>query len=64
MPKPRNDADDTFSPEETVRRRDEAMRRALNTPPTPQKDITGKSGRKPKERPASKGRIHKGKTRS
>jgi len=52
--------DDEYSPEETARRRDEAIRRALNTPPKPQKDMVG---RKPKERPASKGRVHKGKTR-
>jgi hypothetical protein len=50
------DADDQYSREETARRRDEAIRRALNTPPKPQKDIAGKSGRKSKERPASKGR--------
>jgi hypothetical protein len=28
-------ASDDFSPEETVRRRDAALRRALNTPPQP-----------------------------
>jgi len=56
--------DEQYSSEETARRRDEAIRRALNTPPKPQRDIAGKSGRKSKERPASKGRVHKGKTRS
>jgi hypothetical protein len=55
--------DEHYSPEETAHRRDEAIRRALNTPPKPQKEISGKSGRKAKERPASKGRVHKGKTR-
>jgi hypothetical protein len=44
MRKPRDD--DTLSPEETARRRDEAIRRALNTPPKPQSEIAGKSGRK------------------
>jgi hypothetical protein len=35
-----------YSPEETARRRDEAIRRALNTPPKPHSEIAGKSGRK------------------
>ena len=35
-----------YTPEETARRRDEAIRRALNTPPKPQSEIAGKSGRK------------------
>jgi hypothetical protein len=39
-----------YSPEETARRRDEAIRRALNTPPKPQKEIAGKSGRPPSRR--------------
>jgi len=39
---PRNN--ETFSPEETVKRRDDAIRRALNTPPTPQKEMVGKVG--------------------
>jgi hypothetical protein len=56
-------ADEQYTPEETARRRDEAIRRALNTPPKPQKDMVGSVGRKPKERPASKGRVHKGKTK-
>jgi hypothetical protein len=42
MTKPREE----YSPEETARRRDEAIRRALNTPPKPQKEIIGKNGRK------------------
>jgi hypothetical protein len=37
------DEDDQYSPEETARRRDEAIRRALDTPPKPQKEIIGKS---------------------
>ena len=37
-----------------------ALQKALNTPPKPHKTIS----RKPKERPPSKGRVHKGKTRS
>jgi hypothetical protein len=43
-----------YSPEETARRRDEAIRRALNTPPKTQSEIAGKSGRK--KRPPAKSR--------
>jgi hypothetical protein len=62
-----------FSEEEIARRRDDVIRRMANTPPKPHsemklgKDKT-KPGRKPasesKTRPASKGRVHKGKTRT
>ena len=57
--------DDQYSPEETARRMERGLRRALSTPPQPH----GKNPRSPpppktKERPASKGRVHKGKTRS
>src|ERR1700724_2513216 len=44
-------SDEQYSPEETARRRDEAIRRALNTPPKPQKEIAGRSGRPPRKRP-------------
>jgi hypothetical protein len=37
--------DDRYSLEETARRRDEAIRRALNTPPKPNKEYIGKSKR-------------------
>jgi hypothetical protein len=33
-----------YSPEETARRRDDAIRRALNTPPTPHREMVGKAG--------------------
>jgi hypothetical protein len=36
--------DEQYSPEETARRRDEAIRRALNTPPKPHSEIVGKGG--------------------
>jgi hypothetical protein len=36
---------DKFSDEEIKRRRDEAIRRALNTPPKPLKEYVGKSKR-------------------
>jgi hypothetical protein len=47
------DADGQYTPEETARRRDEAIRRALNTPPKPQKEIIGKTGRLPRKRSSS-----------
>ncbi len=48
--------DDEYSPEETARRRDEAIRRALNTTPTPHKEMIGKSGRVSKKRAVEKSR--------
>jgi hypothetical protein len=57
----KGEGDDRYSEEETARRADEVTRRMINmqppkhrTAPTP----------KTKERPVSKGRVHKGKTRS
>lgn len=38
-------SDDQYSPEETARRRDDAIRRALSTPPKPQRELVGKSQR-------------------
>jgi hypothetical protein len=38
-------SDDQFSESETARRRDDAIRRALNTPPKPLKEFVGKSTR-------------------
>jgi hypothetical protein len=53
--------DDQYGEEETARRRDQVIRQMINTPPKPRSAAaTGKA----KERPASKGRVHKGKTRS
>lgn len=50
-------ADDTdFSEAETVIRRDNAIRRALNTPPKPLKDYVGKSERAMAQR---EGRVKK-----
>jgi len=51
--------DDTYSDEEAARRRDAVVRRMIATPPTPHKPITPKR----KTRPASKGRVHKARTR-
>ena len=36
------DNDETYSEEETARRRDEALRRALTTPPKPHSEMKGK----------------------
>ncbi len=38
-------SDDQYTEEETARRRDDAIRRALNTPPRPLKEFVGKSKR-------------------
>lgn len=37
--------DDPLAKEEIARRRDDAIRRALNTPPKPTKELVGKTGR-------------------
>jgi hypothetical protein len=42
--KARNE-DDQYSDEETERRATQALRRALTTPPKPQKEMVGKVGR-------------------
>ena len=57
-------SDDEYSPEETARRMERGIRRFLNTPPQPHgKNPQSPPPRKPKERPASKGRVHKAKSR-
>jgi len=53
--------DDRYSEEETARRAEEVIKRMLNTPPQPRK---AKLKPKAKERPPSKGRVRKGKSRS
>lgn len=58
--------DTEYSDEEATRRMNEVVKRMINTPPKPHKPL-GKlkpePNRKPnKERPPSKGRVHKGKT--
>ena len=37
---------DQYSDKEATRRMDDAVRRALNTPPKPHKELVGKSGKK------------------
>jgi hypothetical protein len=55
------DDDDRYSEEETARRADSVIKRMLNTPPQPRSVAPVK---KAKERPAAKGRVHKGKARN
>ena len=38
-------ADEQYTSEETARRRDEALRRALNTPPKPRKQDSGRASK-------------------
>jgi predicted oxidoreductase len=38
-------SDDQYSPDETERRMTDAIRRALNTPPKPHKEMVGKGER-------------------
>jgi hypothetical protein len=57
--------DDQYPPEEAARRMERVVRRFLNMPPQPHgKNPTSPSPQKSKERPASKGRVHKAKSRS
>ena len=51
--------DDQYSDEETERRATEALRRALTTPPKPQKEMVGKVGRAKQKRSPRKGRARK-----
>jgi hypothetical protein len=56
--------DDQYNDEETIARAEAALKRMLATPPKHHSAMKlGKRKEKAKERPASKGRVHKGKTR-
>jgi hypothetical protein len=58
-------SDEQYRDEEIARRMERGIRRFLNTPPQSRgKNPKSPPAPKPKERPASKGRVHKGKTRS
>jgi hypothetical protein len=50
-----DDRDDTpLSDDDIARRRDDAIRRALNTPPTPHKQMVGRSAKQRRLRPVDK----------
>jgi hypothetical protein len=58
---------DGYTEEETIERAEAALKRMLSTPPKPHSEMKiGKRKPKaqPKERPASNGRVHKGRTRT
>jgi hypothetical protein len=58
-----NDENPELTPDEIRHRMERGIRRFLNTPPQPRgKSPKAPSSPHPKERPASKGRVHKGKT--
>ena len=52
--------DSQYSDEEATRRMNEALRRALTTPPKPQKKIIGKTGKAAKREPPKKGKAVRG----
>jgi len=55
---------DDYSEQEIAERMERGIRWFLNTPPKPHgKNPKSPPPPKPKTRPASKGRVHKGKTR-
>jgi hypothetical protein len=62
----RKNTDDQYSDEEATRRMNEALRRALTSPPKRHSEMKiGKRKAKTKERPASNnGRVRKGKSRA
>jgi hypothetical protein len=59
---------DVYEDEETAHRRDDALKRALSTPHKLHSEMKlGKSKKQatnPKTRPSSKGRVHKGRTKT
>jgi hypothetical protein len=63
MEKPADDGDE-LSETEIVERMERGLRRALSTPPRPHGKNPKAPPPKTKERPESKGRVHKGKTRN
>jgi hypothetical protein len=59
-------SDEQYSEDETVARAEAALKCMLATPPKPHSAMKvgkHKAKAKPKERPAAKGRVHKGRTR-
>jgi hypothetical protein len=56
--------DDQYPKKEIAERMERVVRRFLNMPPQPHGRNPKSPPAKPKERPASKGRVHKAKSRS
>ena len=54
---------DEYSDHEAGRRADDALKRMLSTPPKPHQEMKLGKSKSAKERPATKGRVHKGKTK-
>jgi hypothetical protein len=54
------ESDERYSKEETEQRREDALKRMLSTPPKQHAKMKIGRGASAKERPASKGRVHKG----
>lgn len=50
-----DDEPEEYSPEEAARRRDEIIRRMINTPPKPHKDGSPKKDQAPRKSPDSEG---------
>jgi hypothetical protein len=57
-------SDEQYSEAETERRREDALKRMLSTPPKQHSEMKIGKGNATKERPASKERVHKGRTRA
>jgi hypothetical protein len=57
-------SDDQYTEEETARRRDDAIRRALNTPPKPLKEFIGKSERAKAQRESRFRKVAQSKPKS
>jgi hypothetical protein len=57
-------SDEQYSEAETERRREDALKRMLSTPPKQHAEMKLGKEKSAKKRPASKGRVHKGRTRA
>jgi hypothetical protein len=60
----RSSKDETYSEQETQRRFEAALRGALNTPPTPLKDLPRKRPKKRKRRVKSRGSFEYGRQKT
>jgi hypothetical protein len=57
-------SDDQYSEKETIARAEAALKRMLSTPPKQHVEMKLGKSKSAKERPASKGRVHKGRTKT